>query len=401
MKMFIPGRIEFLGKHTDYCGGRSIVCAIDRGFHADVEPRNDTMLTAESRDTGEVISFDLATEPHFSNGHWANYVAETARRMTRNFPDAMSSGATIRFHSDLPKAAGLSSSSSLIIMSFVALASVNGISETPIFRANLPGVVEIAEYLGCVENGRGFRELEGTAGVGTFGGSQDHAAILLGRTDRLSAVSFAPLTVDAEFAFPADHSFVVASSGVTAEKTGAARDRYNRVSQMVTEITASHGGTTLRGLIDEIGMDALRPLISRGQYSFSAGEMLDRVEHFYIENYEIIPAVGKLLSAGQFENIGPLIDHSQQNAAAMLGNQVAETVFLQAAARDIGAVAASAFGAGFGGSVYALVPSGDAERFCGEWQRIYHTRFPQHIELSSLFVTRPSQIELPPSFLTG
>ena len=84
----------------------------------------------------------------------------------------------------------------------------------------------------------------------------------------------------------------------------------------------------------------------------------------------------------------------------MLGNQVAETVFLQAAARDIGAVAASAFGAGFGGSVYALVPSSDAERFCGEWQRIYHTRFPQHIELSSLFVTRPSQIERPPSFLT-
>ena len=31
--MFIPGRIEVLGKHTDYCGGRSIVCAIDRGFH--------------------------------------------------------------------------------------------------------------------------------------------------------------------------------------------------------------------------------------------------------------------------------------------------------------------------------------------------------------------------------
>ncbi|MEQ1761747.1 MAG: galactokinase family protein, partial [Pyrinomonadaceae bacterium] len=42
--MFIPGRIEVLGKHTDYCGGRSVVCAIDRGFHADVEPRTDSVI---------------------------------------------------------------------------------------------------------------------------------------------------------------------------------------------------------------------------------------------------------------------------------------------------------------------------------------------------------------------
>ncbi|PHY02432.1 MAG: hypothetical protein CK530_06070 [Planctomycetaceae bacterium] len=30
--LFVPGRIEVLGKHTDYCGGRSIVCAVEQGF---------------------------------------------------------------------------------------------------------------------------------------------------------------------------------------------------------------------------------------------------------------------------------------------------------------------------------------------------------------------------------
>ena len=29
---FVPGRIEVLGKHTDYAGGRSLLCAAEQGF---------------------------------------------------------------------------------------------------------------------------------------------------------------------------------------------------------------------------------------------------------------------------------------------------------------------------------------------------------------------------------
>ena len=29
---FVPGRIECLGKHTDYAGGRSLICAVELGF---------------------------------------------------------------------------------------------------------------------------------------------------------------------------------------------------------------------------------------------------------------------------------------------------------------------------------------------------------------------------------
>ncbi len=30
--IFVPGRVEILGKHTDYAGGRSIVCAAEKGI---------------------------------------------------------------------------------------------------------------------------------------------------------------------------------------------------------------------------------------------------------------------------------------------------------------------------------------------------------------------------------
>src|SRR3954469_11127256 len=38
---WVPGRIEFLGKHTDYAGGRSLVCATERGFAVVARPRAD------------------------------------------------------------------------------------------------------------------------------------------------------------------------------------------------------------------------------------------------------------------------------------------------------------------------------------------------------------------------
>ena len=33
-RLFVPGRIEVLGKHTDYAGGLTLTCAVERGFSA-------------------------------------------------------------------------------------------------------------------------------------------------------------------------------------------------------------------------------------------------------------------------------------------------------------------------------------------------------------------------------
>lgn len=392
--MFIPGRIEVLGKHTDYCGGRSIVCAIDRGFHVEVESYSDQIILLENQDTSERVSIDL-NDPLGLPGHWANYAAEVARRLKANFPDDLNDGVLIRFHSDLPKAAGLSSSSALMIMVYSAFDAINGFNKSGRYQDNIRSEIDLAEYLGCVENGQNFRELAGSAGVGTFGGSQDHAAILLGKANRLSGFSFSPLRHDADFSFPNSHSFVVASSGVTAEKTGAARDSYNRVSRMVSEITSVLGkGLTLAGMLEEFGVDEVLSKIRQMRSTFTTRELLGRVEQFRIENFEIIPAVSELLAEERLADISDAIDLSQENAERFLGNQIAETAFLQRSAREIGAIAASAFGAGFGGSVYALVKRSDAEGFVSEWRRVYKNRFPQHTHTCNFFTTRPSQCEL-------
>jgi galactokinase len=74
-----------------------------------------------------------------------------------------------------------------------------------------------------------------------------------------------------------------------------------------------------------------------------------------------------------------------------LRNQVPETSFLARSARERGAVAASAFGAGFGGAVWAMVRTADAEAFVDDWRTAYLTRFPHRAEHALWLVTRPGE----------
>ena len=103
----------------------------------------------------------------------------------------------------------------------------------------------------------------------------------------------------------------------------------------------------------------------------------------------IIPAAADALARRDLDALGTLVDRSQRNAECLLGNQVPETIHLMRSARTLGAVAASSFGAGFGGSVWAMVSAADIERFAREWRDAYVAAFPQHAARAEVFVTRP------------
>ncbi len=44
IRLWVPGRIEVLGKHTDYAGGRSLLAAVERGFCVAAAPRKDAIV---------------------------------------------------------------------------------------------------------------------------------------------------------------------------------------------------------------------------------------------------------------------------------------------------------------------------------------------------------------------
>jgi len=400
---FVPGRIEFLGKHTDYAGGRSLICALERGFCVAAAAGDGPVVRITDVGRGDRVEFGLSAELCPPLGHWSNYPMTVASRVAQNFPGPLR-GADIALVSDLPAAAGLSSSSALVIAVFSALAGINALGERDEYRREIHSAEDLAGYLGTIENGQSFGSLAGSKGVGTFGGSQDHTAILCCSPNELSQYSFCPVRREQAVALPSDHVFVIGVSGVTADKTGGALEKYNRISMLAAEVlevwrtasgradaTLMSAATSAPDAVERIRV-ALR---TSTQSAFSAQELLNRFEQFISESTEIVPGVAQALAAGDMEKVGKLVDQSQEGAERMLGNQVPETITLARLAKGLGAAAASAFGAGFGGSVWALVETDRAERFRSEWAEQFESRFPESAKRSKFFVTYagPSLIE--------
>jgi len=403
--VFVPGRIEVLGKHTDYAGGRSLLCAVERGICLVARPRPDGVVRAHDTISGTTVSVPALGPADASSDNlnpaearsrdtialsWAVYVSTVAGRLARNFPDARR-GADIALASDLPMAAGMSSSSALVTSLLIALAALNDLPSGGVWRANITTREDLAEYLGTVENGQDFRALAGDAGVGTFGGSEDHTAMLCCRAGELSQYSFCPVRHERQIRMPAGYEVVVAVSGVAAEKTGAARHAYNDASAAARQVLVTWNratgrqDTTLRAAV-ESGLDAterIRALLP------GSGGLRQRFDQFVEETFVIVPKVGDLVSAGRLDLIGDLVDRSQAGAEHGLRNQVPETIFLARSARQLGAAAASAFGAGFGGSVWALVAHSSAEEFSARWSERYRAAFPQHADRAQFFATTP------------
>ncbi|MDO4665932.1 MAG: galactokinase family protein [Actinomycetaceae bacterium] len=377
VEWYVPGRIEVLGKHTDYAGGRSLLATVDRGITVKARKISAPLVRLRSTAVNQEVTLPLSAD--CTGTGWGTYPATVISRLVRNFDGIV--GADIEIDSTLPLASGMSSSSALVVGIARALIDLSGIATLGLFRRHVRDYESLAAYLACIENGMSFGELTGARGVGTFGGSEDHTAMLCCEAGKLAQYSFSPVRRERFVPIPAGHSFVIAVSGVLAEKTGAAKDAYNRASLAVSELL--HQWNEATGRSDEALATALTS--SEDAYEFMqklAGEdtyQRRRLDQFFHESAEIIPTAADALVDGALDAFGELVDTSQKLAETHLGNQVPETITLTRLARRIGAVASSAFGAGFGGSVWALVPTRSAEDFAAEWKRAYTREFP-HIE---------------------
>lgn len=389
---FVPGRIEVLGKHTDYAGGRSLLCAAERGFAAVVGPRADAQVMITDTRSGVTVAIDASSSAH--GPRWGTYPATVVRRFSRNFPDARR-GADIVFESDLPSAAGLSSSSALMIVVLLALLEANDLSANARWTQTIGKLEDLAAYAATIENGSTFRSLAGEAGVGTEGGSEDHTAILCSHPGRLAQYSFRPTRRERAIPLSPDLVFAIGVSGVAARKTGAAMDDYNRASRNVARIlerwrvaTGRHDETLAVAIASAPdAAERLRALIRDSPDASDAAVLTDRLNQFVEESTVLVPAAADALARDDLTTFGVHVARSQELAERLLRNQVPETMALVRAARDHGAIAASAFGAGFGGSVWALVDTATAPAFLDRWQDAYRAACPEAAVRSTFFLT--------------
>jgi galactokinase len=379
-RWFVPGRIEVFGKHTDYAGGRSLLGAVPRGFAVAASPRTDGLVCVRDARRQQHVAVDSAG-PIPSTSGWLTYVTVAVRRLAINFPGAVL-GVDVTITSDLPSAAGLSSSSALVIAVATAMIRRGRLEARQEWQGAIRTREHLSGYFGAMERGVAFGSLAGTTAVGTFGGSEDHTAILTCRPDVLSGYRFVPIAPIGEATMPPDWTFVIATSGIEAAKAGRARVEYNRASLAagaLVDLWRAKFGPTQMTLADLLASrsDAAEVLASltdaADRPDFDHGVLNRRLRHFVAEDARVPDALRAFRRADR-EALGALSEASQDDAERLLQNQTAETGELARLARPTGAFAASSFGAGFGGSVWALASAGEAHAFGQRWTEAYRTK---------------------------
>jgi len=335
-----PGRVNLIGEHTDYNGLPVFPMALQRETRIALRPRDDGMVVLHNVDDFfPAIEFEIepAIEPYVQ-GSWGNYAKAPANELARRF--AIWRGFDGLVTSDIPPAAGLSSSSALVNAVGLALAHINEVSAEP----------------------RAFADIMASAEryVGTEGGGMDQA-ISLGARDRFAAkITFDPLRLR-HVNVPDDWCFIVADTGVRAEKSGAARVAYNlrrKECEEALRIMTGHVATaniteklatSYPQLVKAVDPDTLVELAE----GVLKGNLLRRFRHVVREAARVEEAVDRMYAADTM-GFGTLMDQSHASLRADFHVSSVELDELVAVAREGGAAGARLTGAGFGGCIVAL-----------------------------------------------
>jgi galactokinase len=341
-----PGRVNLIGEHIDYNGLSVLPMALQREVAVALRPRSDAHVRIASTTHGE-RAFDLATdiEP-YATGDWGNYAKAAAQALAREV--GLRTGMDATIHSTVPAAAGLSSSSALVIGIAVALLKGAGAESDgdedddwglPVSRLALAEVMARAERY-----------------TGTHGGGMDQAISLCGRAGAAVRVDFRPLRVT-PVPVPDSWRFVIADSGVRAEKSGAAQATYNlrtRECAEALERVVAHldepADTDYRALIERYAVDEL---VRAGNAALE-DPVRRRFRHVVTEAARVRDAQDAL-RASDAVAFGALMDASH---ASLRDDYEVSRIELDAmvdVARSAGATGARLTGAGMGGCIVVLM----------------------------------------------
>ncbi len=225
-----PGRVNLMGRHVDHQGGNCNLMTVGYETLVAAHPRNDDRVCLYNLDRGRfpdrMFSIgDLVADLPWDNwlslinsekvssmvleagGDWSQYAKAAVLRLQKKFSTVQLRGVDMIVQGNIPIAAGLSSSSALVVATAETMIAVNRLDVFPAQLVDLCG--------------------EGEWFVGTRGGSADHAAIKLGQKGKVVKVTFFGFAVQEIVPFPDDYVLAVCDSGIKAQKTANARDQFN------------------------------------------------------------------------------------------------------------------------------------------------------------------------------
>ncbi|MGI8907784.1 MAG: galactokinase [Candidatus Sumerlaeaceae bacterium] len=414
-----PGRVNLIGEHTDYNMLPVLPMAINHGLNFLVRPSGSARVRIQNSSSRyHPAEFEGAADiPKGTMGDSTNYVKAAVQYAWPVLQQRLGrepEGYDALIASDLPPAAGLSSSSATVVGAYLSLCAVNGVR---LERADEPEAMRLAERY-----------------VGTASGGMDQATILLGREHKALLIDFDPVRTT-EVSIPDGIVFFAVDSLQRAAKSGNARFHYNRRTfecQCAVELMKRHiladekscgpklkdaaaardwqflrdvlnafegdSGLAVACARDAIhqepwSLDELRAVLGSDCDELLRAKMLPPANDDYWNGFSgfkpyqraahVLAEAGRVqrcaaaLSGGNVAAAAAAMTESHQSCRDLYEISTPQIEELTAAALKCGALAARITGAGFGGSIVAMVKASETGQF-SEWLWKEHfSRLPE------------------------
>jgi len=337
-----PGRVNLIGEHTDYNDGFVLPFAIDRAVWIALRPRADRAVHAWSSEFTQAAQFCL---DHLERGgeggapSWGEYVKGTAWALQG--AGHRLSGWEGVIGSDVPIAAGLSSSAALELATARAFAETSPIAWDPSAMARLAQRAEnewVGVHCGIMD--------QMISAVGREG----HAVLIDCRTLDTTAVPF-----------PENVAVVILD---TATRRGLVDSAYNERRRQCEAAAAFFGVAALRDITPQ-----MLETRAHGLDTTTAR----RARHVVTENARTL-AAAEAMRCNNAAALGTLMNESHHSLREDFEvSSPALDTMVEIAQMQRGCHGARMTGAGFGGCAVALVDS-DArpafvERVTAEYER--------------------------------
>ena len=336
---FTPGRVNLIGEHIDYNGGRVLPTALSLGVDLAIAPRTDGRLRIHSD------KFDGRVERSVSepaSDHWSDYIVGAVQlARVQNFaPD----GLDIAVATTLPFGAGISSSAAVTVGVLKALRALAGSSQSDTDLALLARRVE-NEYIGmpC--------------------GIMDQMAVAIARPGQALSLDTQTLAFDL-VDLPDTYHMAVIHSGVFRQLS---EGRY-RIRKEECDRVKEFADRDDICRMSDAELERCRTLPE---------PLFRRARHCVTEHRRVVAATDALAS-GQMDRFGALMNDSHISMRDDFEMSVPPVDALVADAQALGATGARLTGGGFGGCIVACVETDRLEH----WREALLSRHPNSFSVA-------------------
>lgn len=343
---FSPGRVNLIGEHIDYNGGKVMPCAITLGTYLAVSKNTDKSFRFQSLDFPETTELQLQNSYTKTGKAWYNYPLGVIDHIIKEGHNL--SGLNMLFAGNLPVGAGLSSSASIEVLMAYAL--------NDLFDLDIPKQ-QLALLSKKVEN----------EFIGVNCGIMDQFAVTFGEKDRAILLDCDTLEYDL---LPFDIGNYTLAIINTNKSRKLAESKYNeRFAECGEALKIFKKKIDIKNLCD---LDM--KFFQSNRHLLNSAVLEKRAEHVISENQRVYEAAVALKS-GKLDVFGELMYASHQSLQHLYEVSGTELDTIVEFCRGYeNCIGARMTGAGFGGCAIALIKKDSLDDFTKQLTAFYKNK---------------------------